>query len=133
MNSGKTQPPPPLNESDLISEMDKHGIGTDATIAEHISKIQRREYAVKNGENRFVPTDLGLALVEGYNSMGYQLTKPYLRATMEADCSKIAKGLVSKDVVVKNCMETMKLCLATVYREAQKLESAVAKYFEIVE
>jgi DNA topoisomerase-3 len=39
-----------------------------------------------------VPTKLGLALVEGYNSMGYQLNKPQLRAAIEQDVQRIAKG-----------------------------------------
>jgi DNA topoisomerase III len=38
-----THPPPLLSEADLISVMDENGIGTDATIAEHISKIQTRQ------------------------------------------------------------------------------------------
>ena len=83
MTSGTTQAPPPISESDLIAEMDKNGIGTDATIAAHISTIQNREYATKSTDNRFTPTQLGLALIEAYNSMGYQLNKPYLRASME--------------------------------------------------
>ena len=33
MVEGRTTPPEPINESDLITEMDKNGIGTDATIA----------------------------------------------------------------------------------------------------
>ena len=83
MLEGRTSPPEPISESDLITEMDKHGIGTDATIASHITTIQSREYATKDGQNRFKPTKLGLALYEAYNNMGYQLTKPHLRASME--------------------------------------------------
>jgi DNA topoisomerase len=45
--------------------MDRNGIGTDATIAGHIKTIQQREYALKNASGQFVPTKLGLALVEG--------------------------------------------------------------------
>ena len=35
-------PPPRITEADLIAVMDKEGIGTDATIAEHIKTIQDR-------------------------------------------------------------------------------------------
>ena len=45
--------------------MDRNGIGTDATIAAHIKTIQVREYALKNNQGHFIPTNLGLALVEG--------------------------------------------------------------------
>jgi DNA topoisomerase-3 len=39
LNEGKTQAPSYLTEADLIDKMDKHGIGTDATIHEHIKNI----------------------------------------------------------------------------------------------
>ncbi|KAF4121177.1 DNA topoisomerase III [Geosmithia morbida] len=45
MTEGKTSPPNYLTEADLIAFMDANGIGTDATMAEHIQKIQDREYA----------------------------------------------------------------------------------------
>lgn len=48
LNSHFTQAPPLLSESDLISLMDKAGIGTDATIHQHIKTIQDRNYAFKN-------------------------------------------------------------------------------------
>jgi DNA topoisomerase-3 len=129
MNEGQTTPPQPLSESDLITEMDRHNIGTDATIATHITTVQQREYAEKDEQNRFVPTKLGIALIEAYNEMGYQLNKPYLRASMEADCQKIAKGLISKDEVVKACLDGMKKCFIDCNRDAAKLDAAVEKYF----
>lgn len=42
LRESKTHAPPLLSEADLISLMDANGIGTDATIAEHISKVQQR-------------------------------------------------------------------------------------------
>ncbi len=37
--AGKTQPPPLLTEADLLAKMDAHGIGTDATMADHIKTV----------------------------------------------------------------------------------------------
>lgn len=83
MVSGETAPPPLLSESDLISKMDSNGIGTDATIAEHIKTILKREYAEKvNNNTQFKPTTLGLALVLSYEHMGLDLAKPALRAAV---------------------------------------------------
>ena len=88
MESGETTPPSLLTEADLIAKMDLNGIGTDATIAEHVKTILKREYAVKiNGNVYFKPTQLGLALVQAYVQMGFDLAKPKLRAavsTLEA-------------------------------------------------
>lgn len=55
--------------------MDKNGIGTDATIAEHISKIQERHYVVMEG-GEFKPTTLGEALVAGNFSLLSYLSFP---------------------------------------------------------
>jgi len=77
--NGTTTAPAMLSEAELISLMDKNGIGTDATIHEHIKKVIEREYAYKD-KQLFFPSSLGVALVEGYNQMGYQLNKPNLRA-----------------------------------------------------
>lgn len=54
-------------EVELITLMDQNGIGTDATIATHISTIQNREYATKDAQQKFHPTTLGIALIEAYN------------------------------------------------------------------
>ncbi len=44
MAEGKTSPPGYLTEPELIALMDANGIGTDATMAEHIAKIKERNY-----------------------------------------------------------------------------------------
>lgn len=49
MTDGKTTAPNYLTEPELIALMDANGIGTDATMAEHIDKIQVRKYVFTHG------------------------------------------------------------------------------------
>jgi DNA topoisomerase III len=129
MKDGRTTAPLPISEVELISLMDRNGIGTDATIAQHISTIQDREYARKDGNQRFSPTPLGIALVEGYNSMGYQLNKPDLRRETEHECNLVANGQKTMDDIVGPILEKMKQCFITATAEAEKLDQAVARHF----
>lgn len=93
IKEGTTTAPALLTEADLISLMDKHGIGTDATHAEHIEKIQQRNYVTLTNERRFKPTYMGLALVDGYNQMGQEtMSRPYLRAELERELVDIIEG-----------------------------------------
>ena len=77
---GVTHPPPKLSERDLIAAMERHGIGTDATVADHIQKQLDRGYAAKDGHALFSPSPLGEALIAGYHKMGLSnLWQPDLR------------------------------------------------------
>jgi DNA topoisomerase-3 len=66
LGEGKTTAPTFLTETELITLMDKHGIGTDATIHEHIKTVLERGYCVKQNFN-FIPTFLGVSLVDTYS------------------------------------------------------------------
>ncbi len=64
LRSGHTRPPEKLKETDLIGKMEQHGIGTDATMAQHIDTTLKRGYAVREEQTmQFQPTPLGEALV----------------------------------------------------------------------
>ena len=100
MLPGSTQPPSLLTEADLIALMDKHGIGTDATHAEHIETIKSREYVFVEDRDKLVPGKLGMALAEGYDAMGFAMSKPGLRSSLEADLKAICDGEKDRDVVL---------------------------------
>ena len=57
----KTEPPPFMTEADLIAMMEKHGIGTDASIPQHIANICERDYCKVEPQSRCLrPTQLGM-------------------------------------------------------------------------
>ena len=158
MTEGQTTAPGYLTEADLIALMDANGIGTDATMAEHIEKIQVREYARTidrpgrggggngdeggeegnapatrgrgrgrgrgggtrggrggarggrggggSGIKEFVPTSLGVALIEGFDRMHFDtsLGKPFLRKEMELKMKDICEGRTTKREVLQESL-----------------------------
>jgi len=105
--------------------MDANGIGTDATMAEHIAKIKEREYVLtqprgggggggrggrgggSNAVQQFIPTTLGVALIEGYDNIGLEtsLGKPFLRKEMELKMKEICAGTKSRNDFVQETLE----------------------------
>lgn len=130
VRQSRTQPPPPLSEADLLSAMDKHNIGTDATMHEHILKIKTRQYA-RQEDMCYRPNPLGKALIEGFDAMSFEedLSRPELRAAMERDMKDICRGLKSKEDVVQSLLVRMTDVLRKLVSEKEKLLLSLQKYF----
>lgn len=129
LHEGATNPPNMLTEADLIALMEKHGIGTDATHAEHISKIKEREYIGELDQGHLVPGVLGMGLVEGYELMNLQLAQPRLRAGLEEDLKAICEGRKNPHVVLAEQIQKYKACYQIIEREAQELDRALGQRF----
>nr|XP_025042155.1 DNA topoisomerase 3-alpha isoform X2 [Pelodiscus sinensis] len=128
MVDGETSPPQLLTEADLISLMEKHGIGTDATHAEHIETIKSRMYVGLTPDQRFLPGHLGMGLVEGYDSMGYEMSKPDLRAELEADLKLICEGKKDKSVVLRQQVAKYKHVFTEAVAKANKFYLGCMNY-----
>lgn len=138
MSNGETTPPNYLTEPELIGLMDANGIGTDATMAEHISKIKERYYVEsrpKRGSGRnqvqeFIPTVLGVALIEGYDNVGLDVSvsKPFLRKEMEIKMTAICDGRRSKTDVVQESLEQYRDVFIRTQRQIDALKRSITKY-----
>ncbi|KAF2738819.1 prokaryotic type I DNA topoisomerase [Polyplosphaeria fusca] len=179
MQDGKTTAPGYLTEPELIALMDANGIGTDATMAEHIAKIKEREYVIArarggggaiNGGNgggrggrggrgrgrgrgggrggrggagvedagggaasgvqEFIPTTLGVALIEGYDNVGFEtsLSKPFLRKEMEAQMKAICEGRSTRNDVVQQNLEQYRAVFNRTVQQMSVLKAAIRKY-----
>ncbi|KAG8303190.1 DNA topoisomerase 3-alpha [Homalodisca vitripennis] len=131
MTDGETAPPKLLTEADLIALMEKHGIGTDATHAEHIEKIKSRQYVGLENNIYFVPGHLGIGLVDGYDSMGFNMSKPHLRAELEADLVRISNGEKDAQIVLAEQIVKYKEVFQLAMEQAEKIDTALAQYFNI--
>ncbi|KAA1179666.1 DNA topoisomerase III [Paenibacillus sp. B2(2019)] len=85
---GRTQPPKRYNEASLLTQMEKHGLGTPATRADIIEKLVSSDTIERQG-NLLHPTGKGKQLIELVST---QLRTPDLTARWEAELEKIARG-----------------------------------------
>lgn len=134
LKEGKTSGPQHMTEPELIALMDINGIGTDATIAEHIEKILSRDYIVKtkNGSQEvIIPTELGMGLIQGFNELnlgGISLSKPFLRKNLEIYLQEIVDGKKVKDTVSKEMIEIYNNAFVICNQNGNTL---INKYLEI--
>ncbi|KAF7718430.1 DNA topoisomerase, type IA [Penicillium ucsense] len=141
ISEGKTTAPNYLTEPELIGLMDANGIGTDATMAEHIAKIKDRQYVVVNkrgtGRNKveeLIPTHLGVALVEGYDNVvsglpsSISLSKPFLRKEMEKQMLEICAGAKTRQDVVQQSLDMYREVFIHTQRRIEMLKAACRKY-----
>ncbi|KAK3692533.1 DNA topoisomerase [Podospora appendiculata] len=184
ITEGKTTAPGYLTEADLISLMDANGIGTDASMADHIEKIQTREYARtveragrgvnegadadadndndgaggarggrgrgrgrggrgsrgrrggrgggsgRGGVREFVPTSLGVALIEGFDRMHFEtsLGKPFLRKEMELQMKAICEGRTTKQMVLRESISKYRHVYDQSCEELNVLKDACRQY-----
>eukprot|EP01054_Gregarina_sp_Poly1_P001973 Gregarina_sp_Poly_1__1972@NODE_1516_length_3961_cov_48_948896_g1004_i0_p1_GENE_NODE_1516_length_3961_cov_48_948896_g1004_i0NODE_1516_length_3961_cov_48_948896_g1004_i0_p1_ORF_typecomplete_len290_score28_04Topoisom_bac/PF01131_20/1_6e61_NODE_1516_length_3961_cov_48_948896_g1004_i017402609 len=99
-----------ITESALLGLMEKHGIGTDASMAQHIQNILDRNYVTLIGSTRqLCPTKLGQALCSGLERFDPELAKPVIRSIIENQCHLIAKGQADKKRVIDHVIVEFKV------------------------
>lgn len=125
MPEGSTTTPQLLTEADLISLMEKHGIGTDATHAEHIHTITERGY-IGVVDKFLVPGEIGMGLVEGYDAMNLPLAQPKLRAELEKDLKLICEGRKNPDAVLADQINKYREVYRVITQQALQLDQSMA-------
>ncbi|KAJ3510270.1 hypothetical protein NLJ89_g4776 [Agrocybe chaxingu] len=133
IREGETSKPNYLTEADLVTLMDKNGIGTDATIAQHIQTIIDRSYVIERMEGAtkyLVPSTLGIGLIEGYNQIGLarNVSKPQLRRETERRMVRVCEGTTTKNDMLTQSLNQYKDMFIVVRREFEKVTTSVQRF-----
>jgi DNA topoisomerase-1 len=104
VREGRTEPPPYLSESELLKLMEKWGIGTDATMQDHIQTNVDRGYMYIEAK-RCIPTELGKRLIMQLEKHVPELVRPEIRGMMERELAKIASGDEEMESVIARAKE----------------------------
>jgi len=88
-----TQPPARYTEGTLVKELEAKGIGRPSTYAPIISTLQNRVYVVKE-EGKFIPTELGLFVVDFLTAHFADMMEYKFTARMEEELDRISIGEV---------------------------------------
>lgn len=84
-----TKPPPRYTEALLVKQLEKSGIGRPSTYASIMSKIQSREYTVRE-KGRLVPTELGKVIAQMLETNFSQIMDVGFTAGMEDELEHVA-------------------------------------------
>lgn len=116
VKTGKTNPPPYLNEGTLLTEMEKNNLGTVATRADIIEKLFNSFSVEKKNNKEIHITSKGRQLLD---LAPEKLKTPSLTAEWEKKLTDISNGKVNKDTFI----EEIKTYTKEIVKEINKSES----------
>ena len=116
---GKTNPPPYLNEGSLLTEMEKHNLGTVATRADIIEKLFNSFLVEKKNNKEIHITSKGIQLLD---LAPEKLKTPYLTSEWEVKLTNISKGKENKDKFIEDIKNYTKAIVKEINRSDSKFK-----------
>lgn len=116
LESRLTEQPARYSEADVLTQMEKYGLGTPATRAEIIERLLQTEVVERNN-GRFHTTAKGRQLIELVND---ELKSPELTARWEQELEKISRGKSDPKVFRNNIRQQTKQLIAEIKMSNQK-------------
>ena len=125
----KTTPPPKYNDETIITVMEKYNIGTSATRAEIINKLQtpKRQFLVRE-KGKYSATELGKEYIR---VVPQELKSPELTQQFEDNLQKVNAGTLSKEdflgELLQDIRENITKFTSNPIPDEQKIGYAAAK------
>ena len=102
-----TQPPPRYNESTLVRELERQGIGRPSTYATIVSTIQEKKY-VERLKGRLVPTELGETITDLLVESFPEIMDVKFTALLEEQLDRVEDGSVDWVDLLENFWQAFK-------------------------
>ena len=119
VRSGKTNPPPYLNEGTLLTEMEKNNLGTVATRADIIEKLFNSFLVEKKNNKEIHITSKGRQLLD---LAPEKLKTPSLTAEWETKLTNISHGKDNKNTFIEEIREYTKEIVKEINRSDSKFK-----------
>lgn len=119
-----------ITEGELIEEMEKNHIGTDASMSTHIENIVRRGYVTVDEERKLKPTQLGIALIEALENVEPEIVLPKNRARIEAFVKELSDGKNNYENVLNIALDFYKKKYYNISNQVEKVKSIFEKYLK---
>ena len=126
-----TRAPDYITESELIGEMEKNHIGTDASMSVHIENICQRGYVKVDEGRHLIPSKLGNALIDALGTVDPSIIHPENRAKIEDFVNQVAHGKKKYKEVLNFALELYKERFNIIRVHYNQLLDIFGKYFNV--
>ncbi|AGB49971.1 topoisomerase IA [Methanomethylovorans hollandica DSM 15978] len=123
--ASKTTPPKHLTEAELLTLMDKHGIGTKATAPSHIETNKKRGYFETKGKT-IVIQETGFILMDALSTSIPVVVKPEIRASIESLVQEVEDGSKDLEHAVAEGTELIKMMYSRLTESRDSIVSRLA-------
>ncbi|WP_330949021.1 type I DNA topoisomerase [Virgibacillus sp. MG-45] len=120
-NQHFTQPPPRYTEARLVKTMEEKGIGRPSTYAPTLDTIQRRGY-VSIDNKRFVPTELGIIVIDLLKEFFPEIIDVDFTVKMESELDSIEDGNIQWVQIIDDFYGDFNKRLVVAENEMDKIE-----------
>lgn len=119
-----TNPPPHYNESSLIKELDKQGIGRPSTYSQIITTLYDREYIIRE-KRQLLPTELGFTVNDVLVQHFPRIFNVEFTARMEDELDKIEEGKDEWEHVVGEFYGPFRESLESVSKKTKDIKQSL--------
>ncbi|MCL4399371.1 DNA topoisomerase I [Candidatus Parvarchaeota archaeon] len=121
----QTTPPSHYSQGGIIKLMEELNLGTKSTRPEILKKLMERRYI--SSSRTLYPSEMAFAVIENLKNISEDITSAKFTATLEGEMKRIELGEKSKNEVVKEAEDTLKVILNKLEKKKPEIKELMHK------